>query len=132
MMQELNYIRCGDYYIPDIRLPEESRPIGRWGRMHRDYIKEHNSIRFNDLCLSGEYHIDMLVKTSGLTKQEYIIKRLMCEDITIHPNSRILKILCQYLTELTEELKRVEHIGQEDDVLENITYLVELIAKIKD
>jgi hypothetical protein len=29
MMQELNYIRCGDYYIPDIRLPEETRPIGR-------------------------------------------------------------------------------------------------------
>ena len=41
MMQELNYIRCGDYYIPDIRLPEETRAIGRWGRMHRDYIKEH-------------------------------------------------------------------------------------------
>ena len=54
MMQELNYIRCGDYYLPDIRLPEETRPIGRWGRMHRDYIKEHNLIRFNDLCLSGE------------------------------------------------------------------------------
>ena len=54
MMQELNYIRCGDYYIPDIRLLEETRPIGRWGRMHRDYIKEHNPIRFNDLCLSGE------------------------------------------------------------------------------
>ena len=53
-MQELNYIRCGEYYIPDIRLPEENRPIGRWGRMHRDYIKEHNPIRFNDLCLSGE------------------------------------------------------------------------------
>ena len=54
IMQELNYIRCGDYYIPDIRLPEEDRSIGRWGRMHRDYIKEHNPIRFNDLCLSGE------------------------------------------------------------------------------
>ena len=54
MMQELNYIRCGDYYITDIRLPEENRPIGRCGHMHRDYIKEHNPIRFNDLCLSGE------------------------------------------------------------------------------
>ena len=54
MMQELNYIRGGDYYIPDIRLPEENRPIGRWGRMHRDYIKENNLIRFNDLCLSGD------------------------------------------------------------------------------
>ena len=54
MMQELNYIRCGDYYIPDIRLPEENRPIGRWGRMHRDYLKKNRPIRFNDLVLSGE------------------------------------------------------------------------------
>ena len=53
-MQELTYIRCGDYYIPDIRLPEENRPIGRWGRMHREHLMEHNPIRFNDLCLSGE------------------------------------------------------------------------------
>ena len=54
MMQELNYIPCGDYYIPDIRLPEGNRPIGRWGRMHREYLKEHRPIRFNDLVLSGQ------------------------------------------------------------------------------
>ena len=54
MMQKLNHIRCGDYYIPDIRLPEENRPIGWRGRMHRDYIKKHNPIRFNALCLSGK------------------------------------------------------------------------------
>ncbi len=53
-MQELNYIRCGDYYIPDIRLSEESRPIGKWGRMYRDYLKKYHPIRFNTLCLSGE------------------------------------------------------------------------------
>ena len=29
MMQEMNYIRFGDYYIPDIRLPDENRPIAR-------------------------------------------------------------------------------------------------------
>ncbi len=53
-MQELNYIRCGDYYIPDIRLSEETRPIGCFGRMHREYLREHNPIRFDDLCLTGE------------------------------------------------------------------------------
>ena len=53
MMQELYYIRCGDYYIPDIRLPEENSPIGRFGCMHRDYLKEHNPIRFDALCLDG-------------------------------------------------------------------------------
>ena len=53
-IQELTYIRCDDYYIPEIRLPEENRLICRWGRMHREYIREHNPIRFNDMCLSGD------------------------------------------------------------------------------
>ena len=49
----IQYIRSGDYYIPDLKLPEESRSIGKWGRMHRDYLKEHHPIRFNNLVLSG-------------------------------------------------------------------------------
>ena len=47
------YIRSGDYFIPDLKLSEETRPIGKWGRMHRDYLKEHHPIRFNSLVLSG-------------------------------------------------------------------------------
>ena len=49
----ISYIRSGDYYIPDLKLPEETRPIGKWGRMHRDYLKEHHPIQFNALALSG-------------------------------------------------------------------------------
>ena len=44
----------GDYFIPDLMLPEESRPIGKWGRMHREYLKEHKPIQYNCLLLSGE------------------------------------------------------------------------------
>ena len=47
------YIRSGDYFIPDLKLPEETRPIGKWGRMHRDYLNEHRPIQFNALVLSG-------------------------------------------------------------------------------
>lgn len=47
------YIRSGDYFIPDLKLPEETRPIGKWGRIHRDYLKEHHPIKFNNLALSG-------------------------------------------------------------------------------
>ena len=46
-------IRSGDYFIPDLKLTEETRPIGKWGRMHRDYLKEHHPIRFTNLVLSG-------------------------------------------------------------------------------
>ena len=49
------YELIGDYYIPVLALSsEEQRPIGKWGRMHRDYLKEHCPILFNDLILSGQ------------------------------------------------------------------------------
>ena len=51
---EMQYIRMGDYFIPDLELPQESRPIGRWGRMRREYLREHKPIQYNCLLLSGE------------------------------------------------------------------------------
>lgn len=49
------YELIGDYYIPVLILPsEEQRPIGKWGRMHREYLREHRPILFNDLILSGQ------------------------------------------------------------------------------
>lgn len=81
MMLELNYIRCGDYYIPDIRLPEETRPIVRWGLLHRDYIKEQKPIRFNNLCLSGElwtYLADLNEQTQS--RLELIIEQMKATE----------------------------------------------------
>ena len=49
----LDYVLVGDYYIPDLKLPEESRPIGRWGRMHKSYLQEHRPGQYNELLLSG-------------------------------------------------------------------------------
>ena len=49
----LDYVLAGDYYIPDLKLPEEIRPIGRWGRLHREFLKEHRPGRYNELLLSG-------------------------------------------------------------------------------
>lgn len=52
------YELIGDYYIPALTLPSgEQRPIGKWGRMHREYLREHCPILFNDLILSGQLWI---------------------------------------------------------------------------
>ena len=51
----INYIRSGDYFIPDLKLPEETRTIGKWGRMHREHLKEHHPIQYNFLVLSGKF-----------------------------------------------------------------------------
>ena len=51
---ELGYLQTGDYFIPDLKLPQENRSIGKYGRMHRDYLQEHNPLRFDDLVLAGK------------------------------------------------------------------------------
>lgn len=50
----IEYMLVGDYYIPDLKLPNEERPIGKYGRMYRDYLKENNPMMFNHLVLKGQ------------------------------------------------------------------------------
>ena len=50
----LDYILIGDYYFPVLRRPEETRPIGRWGRMHREYLEQYYTARYSYLLLSGK------------------------------------------------------------------------------
>ena len=50
----IRYIQVGDYYIPDISLPQPSKPIGKWGRLYRDFLKNHHPVRYNTLILSGQ------------------------------------------------------------------------------
>ena len=50
----ISYTLVGDYYIPDLKLLEESRPIGRWGRMHKAFLREHRPGQYNELLLSGK------------------------------------------------------------------------------
>ena len=49
----IEYILVGDYYLPNLILPEENRPIGTWGRLHREYLKEHRPIQYTNLITEG-------------------------------------------------------------------------------
>lgn len=47
------YLR-DDMYFPDIELLEETRPIGKWGRMHLEYLEQTNTLLVNHLILTGK------------------------------------------------------------------------------
>ena len=49
---ELEYIRNGDYYIPNLTIQKEERSIGKWGRMHREFLRAYHPIQFSQLVLS--------------------------------------------------------------------------------
>jgi hypothetical protein len=52
----LDYTLVNDYYLPNLTVaaPAEQHPTGRWGRLHKRYLKEQHPIRYNQLLLSGE------------------------------------------------------------------------------
>ena len=49
---KLEYIRNGDYYIPNLTIQKEERSIGKWGRMHREFLREHHPVQFSQMVLS--------------------------------------------------------------------------------
>ena len=53
-MSELTYSRTGDYFIPDLTLSEqgETSPLGKYGRMRKEYLQEHRPILWNQMILS--------------------------------------------------------------------------------
>lgn len=83
-MEQIAYIKTSDYYVPDWKLPEEHRPIGRWGRMHRDYLKEHRPVVFNQLALSGKlwtYLAD--INEQAQQRMDMLVTQMMAsEDVT--------------------------------------------------
>ena len=76
------YELIGDYYIPVLTLSsEEQRPIGKWGRMHRDYLKEYRPIRYNDLILSGQLWTYLVVlNKQAQNRLEVIIDQMKASE----------------------------------------------------
>ena len=68
-----------------------------------------------------------LVALSGLTKQDYITRRLLCRDVVVQGNPRIFKALKTELATVLTELKRIEAGNGVDEELLNV---IELIAVI--
>ena len=89
---EITYSHCGDYYIPDLAIPqEEQQPIGKYGRMRKRYLKEQHPILFSELLLSGQLfphlvEIDqacegrMELLVMQMAKQEGVTEALKASD----------------------------------------------------
>ena len=71
--------------------------------------------------------IETAVRLSGLTKQDYITRRLLCRDVVVQGNPRVYKALRNELAAVLEELRRIEAGGGVDDELMDT---IELIAAI--
>ena len=85
------YRQVGDYFIPDIELPERNYEIGKYGRMRHRYLKEHHKIQYTTMILNGTLYdhleeIDricnerMETMVATMTKQQGITEELKASD----------------------------------------------------
>ena len=73
--------------------------------------------------------IETAVRLSGLTKQDYITRRLLCREVVVQGNPRVYKALRNELAGVLAELQRIEAgAGVDEELMDNI----ELIAAIMD
>ena len=75
----MDYVLVGDYYVTDLKLPEEHRPIGHWGRLHQSYLKQFRPMVYSDLLLSGKLHTILADLNEQATDRLHLIIRQMAE-----------------------------------------------------
>lgn len=76
--------------------------------------------------------LETAVRLSGLTKQDYIIKRLLNRDIVVQGNPRVYKALRDELAVVLSELKRIDNNGVDDELLETIRLINTTLYGMKE
>ena len=77
--------------------------------------------------------IETAVKLTGLTKQDYIIRRLLCRDVVVQGNPRVYKALRDQLATVLDELRRID-AGQavDDDLMDTIRMIATILSGMRE
>jgi len=96
---------------------------GRWRNKTVSFRMSNEEIRL----------LNNLVSLSGLTKQDYIIKRLLCKDVVVVGNTRVYKALKNHMEQIFTELKRLSTMQEIDDVtLSTIQFIGQILQGMKE
>ncbi len=77
--------------------------------------------------------INIAVKLTGLSKQDYITRRLLCEDVVVQGNPRVYKALREQFAAVLGELRRIEAgAGVDGELLETINLIADIMKGMKE
>ena len=77
MMNELTYTKNGEYWIPDLTAAEQPMELSKYGRMREWFLKEHRTITYNNLLLSGKLTAHLMeIDRAAVNRMEEIVPEL--------------------------------------------------------
>ena len=100
-------------------------------------LDNHNRLRNRTVAfrVSDEENaqIDLAVKLTGLTKQDYITRRLLDKDVVVQGNPRVYKALRNQFAAVLDELRRIEAgAGVDDELLDTINLIASIMDGMKE
>ena len=81
MKNPMNYIQNGDYLIPDLKLSQQpEKPLGKYGRMRKAYLKEHRPLIYNQLLLTEKLYPHLIeIDETAQSRLEQMMPQLAKE-----------------------------------------------------
>ena len=78
MSSNLSYTQTGDYLLPNLTLSQPKTPLGKYGRMRRNYLKQYRPVLYNSMLLNGTLypHLMELEQTAESQMQQMMTELL--------------------------------------------------------
>ena len=81
MSSNLNYTQTGDYLLPNLTLNQPRKPLGKYGRLRRTYLKEQRPVLYNSMLLSGTLHPHLLeVEQTAESRMRQTMQELLKQN----------------------------------------------------
>ena len=83
MSSSLNYTKIGDYQLPNLTLSQPKTPLGKYGRMRRNYLKEHRPVLYNTMLLNGSLYPHLMeVEQTAESQMQQTMEQLLKQNPT--------------------------------------------------
>ena len=81
MSSNLNYTQTGDYLLPNLILNQPRKPLGRYGRLRRTYLKDHRPVLYNTMLLNGSLYPHLMeVEQTAENRMQQTMAQLLKQN----------------------------------------------------
>ena len=81
MSSNLNYTQTGDYLLPNLTLHQPKTPLGKYGRMRRNYLKQYRPVLYNSMLLNGTLYPTLTeLEQTAVAMKEQMMTELLAKN----------------------------------------------------
>ena len=81
MSNNLSYTQTGDYLLPNLTLNQPRKPLGKYGRLRRMYLKDHRPVLYNTMLLNGSLYPHLMeVEQNAAAMKEQMMTELLAKN----------------------------------------------------